>query len=425
MRPGCTDRNVTTNAPRTLQARGAVGQEEYDRYDGDYQEAVANLDVARANRDLAALNLGYTKVTAPVGGRVSRYVVTVGNLIQSGDQNGGTMLTTLVSVDPMYVYFDMDERTVLRVRQLIRDGKARSAREAEWPVSLGLATEEGSPHQGRINFEDNQVNPKTGTLRVRGVFRNKDEALSPGLFARIRVPIGQAHRALLVTDRAIETDQGQKVLYVVNEKNEVVARPVRLGALHHGLREIAEGLNAGERVIVNGLQQVRPGVEVEPKLVDMPNSGWKSSGRPQKVTRSSTAPTAGAIPYQPSASISTSARSRNLGRFICSFRSRAACIGVLGEGFIRMPSLHRTSSTSCSGPNSSPHSAGMRNRRSDSIRVITLDISGPSRGFLAIEVIIAESIGPPGPGGSCQPDASWITLTGSHPRHGLGRLTVG
>ena len=216
--------------------------------------------------------MGYTRVTAPVGGRVSRYVVTVGNLIQSGDQNGGTLLTTIVSVDPMYVYFDMDERTVLRVRQLIREGKARSDREAEWPVWLGLANDEGFPHRGTINFEDNQVNPRTGTLRVRGVFPNKEEALSPGFFARVRVAIGQAHHALLVTDRAVDTDQGQKVLYVVNEKNEVVSRPVRLGMLHDGLREITDGLKPGERVIVNGLQQVRPGVTVEPKLVDMPTS---------------------------------------------------------------------------------------------------------------------------------------------------------
>jgi RND family efflux transporter MFP subunit len=170
----------------------------------------------------------------------------------------------------MYAYFDVDERTVLRVRQLIREGKARSARETEWPVALGLATEEGFPHRGTINFVDNQVNPKTGTLRVRGVFPNKDEALSPGFFARVRVPIGQAHRALLVTDRAIDNDQGQKVLYVVNEKNEVVSRPVRLGALHDGLREIEGGLKPGERVVVNGLQQVRPGLTVEPKLVDHP-----------------------------------------------------------------------------------------------------------------------------------------------------------
>jgi RND family efflux transporter MFP subunit len=236
---------------------------------------VAGLDVAKANCDLAALNLDYTRVTAPVDGRVSRYVVTVGNLIQSGDQNGGTLLTTIVSVDPMYAYFDVDERTVLRVRQLIRERKARSARETEWPVSLGLATEEGFPHPGTINFEDNQVNPKTGTLRVRGVFRNKDEALSPGFFARVRVPIGQAHQALLVTDRAIDTDQGEKVLYIVNKKNEVVSRAVRLGALHDGLRVITDGLKPGERVIVNGLQLVRPGITVEPKLVDMPTSGGR------------------------------------------------------------------------------------------------------------------------------------------------------
>jgi RND family efflux transporter MFP subunit len=269
------------NRAKNLLARKAVGQEEYDRYEADYREAVANLRVAKGNRDLADLNMGYTKVTAPVSGRVSRYVVTVGNLIQSGDQSGGTLLTTLVSVDPMYVYFDMDERTVLRVRQLIREGKASSARETKWPVALGLATEDGFPHGGTINFEDNQVNPKTGTLRVRGVFPNKDELLSPGLFARVRVLIGRAHRALLVTDRAIDTDQGQKVLYVVNEKNEVVSRTVRLGALHDGLREVAEGLEAGERVIVSGLQQVRPGVSVEAKLVDMPNGSLKSQVRGQ------------------------------------------------------------------------------------------------------------------------------------------------
>ena len=155
--------------------------------------------------------------------------MTEGNLVQSGQNGGGTLLTTIVSVDPMYAYFDVDERTVLRVRQLIREGKAKSARETEWPVSLGLANEEGFPHQGTINFVDNQVNPKTGTLRLRGVFPNNDEALAPGFFARVRVPIGQPHKALLVTDRAIDNDQGQKILYVVNEKNEVVSRPIRLG----------------------------------------------------------------------------------------------------------------------------------------------------------------------------------------------------
>ena len=209
----------------------------------------------------------------------------MGNLVQAGDQTGGTLLTTIVSVDPMYAYFDVDEHTVLRVRQLIREGKAESARDGELPVWLGLANEEGFPHQGTINFVDNQVNPKTGTLRVRGVFPNKDEALSPGYFARVRVPIGRPHKALLVTDRALDTDQGQKVVYVVDEDNEVVSRPVRLGALHDGLREITDGLKPGERVIVNGLQQVRPGITVEPKLVDMPASKARSDGTASRQGR--------------------------------------------------------------------------------------------------------------------------------------------
>ncbi len=254
------------------------------RSDLEKSAAARDVDVANVAADKAAvaarqLDVEYAKITAPVSGRVSRYVVTVGNLIQSGDQVGGTLLTTIVSVDPMYAYFDVDEGTVQHVSQLTHEGKAKSAGDNEWPVSLGLAAEEGFPHQGTINFVDNQVNPKTGTLRVRGVFPNKDQSLSPGFFARIRLPVGPLHRALLVSDRALDNDQGQKVLYVVNDKNEVVSRPVRLGALHDGLREITDGLKPGERVIVNGLQQVRPGVTVEPKLVDMPvNAGVRGQG---------------------------------------------------------------------------------------------------------------------------------------------------
>ena len=230
--------------------------------------------MARAEQavERAQLDLGFTKVTAPVSGRVSRYYVTVGNLVQAGDLTGGTLLTTIVSVDPMYAYFDVDEHTVLRVKQLIREGKAKTPDDVEIPVWLGLANEDGLPHRGTINFIDNQVNPRTGTLRVRGVFPNKDEALSPGYFARVRVPIGVPHKALLVTERALDTDQGQKVVYVVDERHRVASRPVRLGALHDGLREITDGLKPGERVIVNGLQQVRPGMTVEPNLVDMPTS---------------------------------------------------------------------------------------------------------------------------------------------------------
>jgi RND family efflux transporter MFP subunit len=256
-------RMVTTNA---------ISREDYDKIVGDRGEAIATRDAQKATLERAKLDLGYTKVTAPISGRVSRYVVTVGNLVQAGDQGGGTLLTTIVSVDPMYAYFDVDEYTVLRVRQLIREGKATSARHGEVAVWLGLANEDGFPHRGTINFVDNQVNPKTGTLRLRGVFPNADESLSPGYFARVRVPIGYAHPALLISDRAVDTDQGQKIVYVVNDKNEVVSRPIRLGAIHDGLREITGGLKPGERVAVNGLQQIRPGMTVEPKPVGMPVS---------------------------------------------------------------------------------------------------------------------------------------------------------
>ena len=250
---------------------GAVSRSELDKTAAARRVDIANIAADKAVVASRQLDLEYTKVTAPISGRVSRYLVTVGNLLQLGEL-GGTLLTTIVSVDPMYVYFDVDEYTALRVQQLAREGKSDSPRDDGYPVSLGLATEEGYPHLGAIDFEDNQVNPKTGTIRVRGVFPNKEQVLVPGLFGRVRMPIGRPHRALLVSDRALDTDQGQKVLYVVNEKNEVVSHPVRLGALHDGLREITEGLKPGEPVIVNGLQQVQPGLTVEPRLVDMPTS---------------------------------------------------------------------------------------------------------------------------------------------------------
>jgi RND family efflux transporter MFP subunit len=247
-----------------------LSREEWDKRVGDRAETAASLQAQRAAVERAKLDLGFTQVAAPVSGRVSRSSVTAGNLVQAGDVTGGTLLTTIVSVDPMYAYFDVDERTVLRVKQLVREGKVGTPDDVEIPVWLGLANEDGFPHRGRVNFVDNQVNPKTGTLRVRGVFPNKEEGLSPGYFARVRVPIGAPHRALLVTERALDTDQGQKVVYVVDADNRVASRPVRLGALHDGLREVTDGLEPGDRVIVNGLQQVRPGVTVEANLVDMP-----------------------------------------------------------------------------------------------------------------------------------------------------------
>jgi RND family efflux transporter MFP subunit len=234
---------------------------------GNLAEAEAAVGSARAARDAARLNLTYTDVIAPISGRVSRAMVTEGNLIQSGEM-GGTVLTSIVSLDPVYAYFDIDDLTFLRVNRLIREGKIKSAPDALPLVYLGIADEEGFPHIGHIDFVDNRVDPSTGTMQARGVFSNKDRALTPGLFVRIRVPQGDSHKALLVTDRAVDTDQGQKVVYVVGKDDVVDKRAVRLGALHDGLREIESGVKPGEQVIVDGIQRVRGGIKVEPKLVD-------------------------------------------------------------------------------------------------------------------------------------------------------------
>lgn len=253
-----------------------VTQQELVEHQAEEDQAASIVEQSKATLATSKLNLGFTKIVAPIDGRAGRFLVTQGNLVQQEQ----TLLTTIVSVDPMYAYFDVDERTLLGIRKLIREGKAKSAREVEWPVMLELAIESGYPHHGTINFVDNRVNPQTGTLSVRAVFPNKGEILSPGLFARIRVPIGAAHQALLITDRAIDSDQGQKIVYVVNEKNEVISRPITVGAVHDGLRVVEQGLKLEDRIIVNGLQRVRPGLVVESKLVEMPVPGVVRSSNP-------------------------------------------------------------------------------------------------------------------------------------------------
>lgn len=249
----------------------ARSQTEFDTAAARLEEARAAQAAAKAAVESARLNVGWCRVVAPISGRISYKHVTTGNLV-TGGSGSGTLLTTIVSVDPMYANFDVDERTVQRVKQLVREGKLESNERAEIPVRLGLATESGFLHQGTINFVDNQVNPRTGTLRVRGVFPNADEALVAGYFARVRVPVSAPHQALLVSERALGTDQGQKIVLVVGSDNKVAVRPVRLGGLHDGLREITDGLAAGDRVVVNGLLHVRPGLSVAPQLVEMPTS---------------------------------------------------------------------------------------------------------------------------------------------------------
>ena len=251
-------------------AKGALTQSELDQSVAARDEALAAVAAAEASTEYTKLNLEFTRIAAPVDGRISRAQVTPGNLVQA-DQ---TLLTTLVSVDPMYVYFDVDERAILRIQTSVREGKIQPRQGKEIPVLMGLATEEGFPHHGTIDFGDNRVDPSTGTIRVRGVFANPkpdrgDRVLMPGLFARVRVPVGDPYAALMVAERALGTDQGQKLVYVVNDKKEVEYRPVKIGKLYDGLRVVEEGLRAGEQVIVNGLQRVRPGATVEAKGIDM------------------------------------------------------------------------------------------------------------------------------------------------------------
>jgi RND family efflux transporter MFP subunit len=247
-------------------SRRAIGQEEFDKITGDRDAMAAQVNLAIAQRDTAKLNLEWTKVVSPLTGRISRQLIDPGNLVKADD----TALTTIVSLDPIYVYFDVDERTLLTVRRLIQNRKASSYRDTSLPVYLGLSDEEGFPREGAINFADNQVDPMTGTLKVRGEFPNPGNLLSPGLFARIRLPIGTPHKSIMVAERALGTEQGQRYLFVVNDKDEVEYRKVKLGSLQGGLRVIDEGLKIGERVVVNGLQRIRQGAKVEAKLVEMP-----------------------------------------------------------------------------------------------------------------------------------------------------------
>ena len=324
----------------TLHKQNVITQAQFDLATSDVTEAEGTLKSARALLKIAQVNFGYTKVKAPVSGRVSRPFIDPGNLVKADD----TILTRVVAQDPMWVYFDLDERTMLRLRRLDvkEEQEAQDARNvittahaaapgmldtddpdaqpqadagpgklapddsepepsqndnaaadesdlalnqatgqssASTPsaspvesteVLMGLADERGYTRRGVLDFEDNRIDPSTGTLRVRAVFSNTDRLLSPGLFVRIRIPVGDPYRALLVPEGALGTDQGQRFVYVVNEQNEVAYRRVTVGKLHEGLRVISAGLEPNERVVVTGLQRVIPGGKVEAKLTEIP-----------------------------------------------------------------------------------------------------------------------------------------------------------
>jgi RND family efflux transporter MFP subunit len=247
-----------------LIAQHALSQEEYDTRTAGSEQAQANVEAAKAALDAAALNLEFTKVTAPISGRISRALVTSGNFVT----NGQTPLTTLVSLDPIYASFDGDEQGYLKFIKLAREA-AGNPHEARNPVQVGLANENGFPHQGVMVFVDNALDPTTGTIRSRALLDNHERQFTPGLFARIRLLGSAQHEAVLVNDSAVGTDQTVRYVLVVGKDNKVEYRPVQLGPVVDGLRVVQSGLGAGETIVVNGLQRVRPGAQVQAQRVAM------------------------------------------------------------------------------------------------------------------------------------------------------------
>ncbi len=224
--------------------------------------AQAAVNIAQANLELAELNLQYTEIRSPIDGRISSRYVTEGNLV-SGGTNDATLLTTIVSLHPMHCYFDADEATFLRNVQLSRDGKLPSSRDVRYPVYVALSNERsGYPHVGHMDFIDNRMDQHTGTIRGRAILPNEDLNLTPGLFARVRVPGSPRYEAILIPDKAIGTDQAEKFVMTIDKDQKVVRKSVTLGPMSHGLRIIRTGLEGNELVVLGGLQRAKPGVEV-------------------------------------------------------------------------------------------------------------------------------------------------------------------
>jgi multidrug efflux system membrane fusion protein len=244
-----------------LLAEKAIAQREFDEASSNLKQLDADARAAQAAYDAAKLNLSYTQVRSPIDGRVSKAEITIGNLIDPT-----ALLTSVVSNDRIYASFDGDEDTFLRVRAAAHDGEPVT-------VKIGLANETGFPHEGKLEFVDNQLDTQTGSVRMRAVFANSDNMLVPGLFARVQVQGGNGSKeltkALLINDRAVGTDQNYKFVYVVDGESKAEYRRVTLGQETDGLRVVRDGLKAGEKIVVNGLQRVHPGAPITPEIVAM------------------------------------------------------------------------------------------------------------------------------------------------------------
>jgi multidrug efflux system membrane fusion protein len=235
----------------------AIAQREYDERAAGQKELEAGARAARAQAEAAKLNLSYTRVIAPINGRVSKAEITLGNLVDPS-----AVLSSIVSQDRIYASFDGDESTYLRVAKRARGG-------APIAVRVGLADEDGFPHEGKLEFVDNQLDTRSGSVRLRAVFANADRSMAPGLFARVQIGGGDLRKELLISDRAVGTDQSHKFVFVVDADGKAERREVSLGPVVDGLRVVRDGLKPGEKIVVNGLQRVKPGAPVMAQSVPM------------------------------------------------------------------------------------------------------------------------------------------------------------
>jgi len=264
---------------------GAVSAEEFDQRGKAAVGAQAALDAAKARLDQATLDVGFTEVRAPIDGRASNYAVTVGNLVSGGSSGESTLLTTIVSLNPIHCYFDASEQEYLKYTRLAASGSRPSSREVANPVRVALVDETDFRHEGTMDFVDNRIDPLTGTIRGRAVLDNSDGLLVPGLFVRLKL-IGETKSgAVLVPDEAIGIDQSNHIVYVIDGKDIVALRTVTIGRFVDGLRVIRSGLDGSERVVVRGVQRVRPGAPITPHLVDL-----EASASVADVAARSTAP---------------------------------------------------------------------------------------------------------------------------------------
>ena len=254
---------------------GAISKQDLDKYVAAEEEAVAAVEASKASLEVRNLDLEFCSVISPISGRISKYFVTLGNLVNQDN----TQLTTIVSEDPIYCYFDADERTLLKVTRRIQAARKKiesSEDFPETPVSIGLADEKGFPHQGTFNFTSNLIDSQTGTITLRAIIKNifkndKTPLFLHGMFCRVLLPISNPKNAILIADRAIGTDQGLKFVYVMDKDNKLEYRRVTVGELQpDNLRAIESGLNADEKVVVSGIHLVRPGIIIKPDLIEMP-----------------------------------------------------------------------------------------------------------------------------------------------------------